>query len=77
MNIQEYIASGILETYFLGELSSAEQAEVEKNVAEYPEIRAELDRIPPQQPGNNINTRHKPLAVEFDYSVSGTGRNSF
>ena len=45
MNIQEYIASGILETYLLGELSPAEQAEVEKNAAEYPEIRAELDRI--------------------------------
>ncbi|HKK73590.1 MAG TPA: anti-sigma factor [Saprospiraceae bacterium] len=45
MNIQEYIASGVLESYLLGELSPQEQAEVEKNAAEYPEIRAELDQI--------------------------------
>ncbi len=42
MNIQEYISSGILEAYALGELSTAEQAEVEKNLAQYTELKQEL-----------------------------------
>ncbi len=45
MNIQEYIASGILEQYVLGSLSSGEEREVLANAAQYPEIRAELDKI--------------------------------
>lgn len=45
MNIKEYIESGILESYLLGELSPEERKEVEKNVAEHPEIRAELEQI--------------------------------
>ena len=45
MNIQEYIASGILEQYALGTLSSGEEREVLANAAQYPEIRAELDKI--------------------------------
>ena len=43
-NIQEYIESGILELYVLGELSVAEQAEVEKNAATYLEVRSELQQ---------------------------------
>lgn len=45
MNIQEYIASGILEQYVLGNLSSGEEREVLTNAAQYPEIRAELNAI--------------------------------
>lgn len=45
MNIEEYIASGILELYVLGELSPAEMAEVEEKSARYPEVQQELDRI--------------------------------
>lgn len=45
MNIQEYIASGILEQYVLGSLSSGEEREVLANAAQYPEIRAELNAI--------------------------------
>ncbi|GHM99011.1 hypothetical protein WSM22_05010 [Cytophagales bacterium WSM2-2] len=45
MNIQEYISSGILETYALGELPDFERAEVEKNLIQYPELRAELSKI--------------------------------
>lgn len=45
MNIQEYIESGILEQYALGELPVAEQAEVERLAATYPAIRQELDNI--------------------------------
>jgi anti-sigma-K factor RskA len=45
MNIEEYIASGILETYTLGGLSKAEAAEVEAYALQYPEIRAQLERL--------------------------------
>jgi anti-sigma-K factor RskA len=45
LNIQEYISSGILEAYALGELSDFERIEVEKNLAQYPELRAELSKI--------------------------------
>jgi anti-sigma-K factor RskA len=45
LNSKEYIASGILEAYVLGELSGAELAEVEKRIAADPELRKELNRI--------------------------------
>ena len=45
MNVQEYISSGILESYVLGDLSDGDRAEVEKNLALYPELRSELQRI--------------------------------
>jgi len=45
VNIQEYIASGILEQYVLGTLSSGEEREVLANAAQYPEIRTELNAI--------------------------------
>jgi anti-sigma-K factor RskA len=44
-NFQEYIESGILELYALGELSSTEQAEVEAQVAAHPAIREELAQV--------------------------------
>ena len=45
MNIKDYISSGILESYALGEVSEAERREVEKNLAQYPELREELALI--------------------------------
>ncbi len=42
MNVEAYISSGILEAYALGELSDQERVEVEKNLAQYPELRKEL-----------------------------------
>ena len=45
MNIQEYIASGILEDYTLGLLSAGERKEVERAAAKYPEIQQELNEI--------------------------------
>lgn len=45
MKIQEYISTGILEAYALGELSDFERAEVDKNLAQYPELREELLKI--------------------------------
>lgn len=45
MNVAEYISSGILEAYALGELSAAERVAVEKNLAQYPQLRIELAEI--------------------------------
>jgi len=45
LNIKEYISSGILESYALGELPEAERLEVERNLAQYPELRKELSAI--------------------------------
>ncbi|HEX8348458.1 MAG TPA: hypothetical protein VF598_00720, partial [Hymenobacter sp.] len=45
MNIQEYIESGILEQYALGELDDTQRSEIERLAVEHPEIRAELDDI--------------------------------
>jgi anti-sigma-K factor RskA len=42
LNIKEYISSGILESYALGELTQSERQEVERNLSQYPELRAEL-----------------------------------
>lgn len=42
MNIKEYISSGILEAYALGELSDIERVEVENNLTEHPELKKEL-----------------------------------
>ena len=44
-NIQEYIESGILEQYALGELSPAEQAAVEAHADSHPEVREELQQV--------------------------------
>lgn len=45
MNVEEYISSGILESYVMDELSSAERAEVERMAADHSEIQAELEKI--------------------------------
>ena len=44
-NFQDYIESGILELYALGELSAAEQAAVKAQAASHPEVRAELAQV--------------------------------
>jgi mannose-6-phosphate isomerase-like protein (cupin superfamily) len=43
MNIKEYIASGILEDYCLGLLSSDDAAQVEQNALLFNEVKMELD----------------------------------
>jgi anti-sigma-K factor RskA len=45
VNTTEYISSGILEAYAIGDLSMAERAEVERNLKLYPALQAELARI--------------------------------
>ena len=44
-NIQDYIDSGILEQYALGELPAAEAAAVEAQAAQHPAVQQELDQI--------------------------------
>lgn len=44
-DFQEYIESGRLEQYVLGELSPAAQAEVEAWAARFPQVREELDAL--------------------------------
>lgn len=60
MNVSEYISSGILEAYALGDLSDLERAEVERNLAQYPELKAELDRIEEAQEAFLIKTAIAP-----------------
>jgi anti-sigma-K factor RskA len=45
MNIESYIRSGFLESYALGQGTPAERAEVERMVAQYPAVAAELKAI--------------------------------
>ncbi|MEO6254083.1 MAG: cupin domain-containing protein [Ferruginibacter sp.] len=45
MDIAAYIASGILESYCLGQVTEQQRAEVEQYADEFPEIRAELKQI--------------------------------
>jgi anti-sigma-K factor RskA len=45
VNVEAYIASGILEAYVHGQLSAEERAEVEKNLVRYPELKQELAAI--------------------------------
>lgn len=45
MNIQEYISSGILESYAAGHLTESENAEVEKHIKNHAEIRKEYEMI--------------------------------
>ena len=45
MNIKDYISSGILEAYVLGDLSPMEMAEVERNLIQFPELKQELEKV--------------------------------
>lgn len=45
MNLKEYIASGILEAYALGDVTEQQRADVERNLSLYPELRVELSQI--------------------------------
>jgi mannose-6-phosphate isomerase-like protein (cupin superfamily) len=45
MDVKEYIASGILEMYVLGQLSDEEAMEVTQNAEKYGEIKKEIENI--------------------------------
>jgi anti-sigma-K factor RskA len=60
LNIEEYISSGILEAYVLGELSEQERIDVEKNLAQYPQLREELQAIEETQEQLLMSAAIKP-----------------
>ncbi|GAA0892452.1 anti-sigma factor [Fulvivirga kasyanovii] len=62
MNIQEYISSGILEAYVLGELPREEALEVEKMALEHHEVREEITRIEITLESVAFETAVKPAA---------------
>lgn len=62
MNLEEYISSGILEAYALGELSATERSAVEKNLAQYPESWKELTLIEDVQKELLMKSAIKPRA---------------
>ncbi|MEQ8364763.1 MAG: anti-sigma factor [Cyclobacteriaceae bacterium] len=45
MNTEQYISSGILEAYAIGDVSAIEKEEVEKKLKQYPELKVELELI--------------------------------
>lgn len=45
MELNAFIQSGLLESYLLGQCSSTENDLVERMLAQYPEVRVEMDRI--------------------------------
>jgi len=45
LNIGEYISTGILDAYVLGEVTPTERIEIERNLALYPELKEELTAI--------------------------------
>ncbi len=45
MNVQDYISSGILEAYTLGEVTAAERLSVEQNLKQHTEVAEELLRV--------------------------------
>lgn len=45
MNLQEYISSGIIESYVLNQVSDEERAELEAMATKHPEIKAEIRAV--------------------------------
>ena len=60
MDIEQYIASGILETYVMGELPEGESRKVEEVAAQYPEVQRELRLIEATMEGLAFKTAIKP-----------------
>lgn len=75
MNIKDYIASGILESYVLGEVSDQERSEVEANLLRYPELREELAKIEEAQEALLMRTAIKPPARVKDKLFGEIDRN--
>ncbi len=76
MNIEEYIASGKLELYVLGELSPEEAAEVEDMAGRYPEVEEELLSIQETLQGLAQNTAIQPRAALKDTILNSIGKKS-
>jgi len=63
LNIKEYISSGILEAYALGDLSEKERAEVERNLMLYQELREELTQVEEAQEKLLFAAARRPPAL--------------
>lgn len=77
MNVQEYISSGVLESYVLGLADEAERAEFERMYAAHPEIRAAMEAFEVSledhatknaiQPSKNIKSKiFSEIQIEID-----------
>jgi anti-sigma-K factor RskA len=73
LNIEEYISSGVLEAYALGELSASERIEVEKNLAQYSLLREELLRIEEAQEKFLLKAAVNPRASVKEYLFKRIG----
>jgi anti-sigma-K factor RskA len=62
VDIEQYIASGILETYVMGELPEGERRKVEEMAAQYPEVQQELRLIESTLEGLAFRTAIKPAS---------------
>jgi anti-sigma-K factor RskA len=63
LKTEEYISSGILESYALGELSAEERRDVEQKLQTHPELKAELERIEEAQEELLMRVAVAPRAV--------------
>lgn len=66
MNVEEYISSGILEAYALGELSEQERAAVERNLEQFPQLKKELELIEKAQEQLLMRAAVQPKAAVKD-----------
>jgi mannose-6-phosphate isomerase-like protein (cupin superfamily) len=64
MNIKDFISSGILELYVLGDISEKESQEVERMAAANPEVRKEIEEI-----SKSLEKYAKANAVAPDQTV--------
>lgn len=62
MNIKDYISTGVLESYVLGDVSEQERSEIEKNLQRYPELREELRKIEDAQEALLMRSAIRPGA---------------
>jgi anti-sigma-K factor RskA len=90
LDIQAYIASGILESYVLGITSPEETAEIERLSKQYPQIKAEIEairasleayimqheQIPPVSLKKKIWHKLEQLDTEEEDTTSGLKANS-
>ena len=67
MNVNEYISSGILESYIRGEVSDQEQREVECLSKIYPEIRLEIETLE-----NQLESYSKAFAQKAPSDLKGS-----
>jgi anti-sigma-K factor RskA len=63
VNIKEYISSGILEAYVMGELNDHERAQVERNLELFPELQNELEKIEEVQERLLMGSAMQPRAT--------------